>query len=372
MKRIVLSIYVCLLLSCGSNRAPQETEAIVNDTTVFHTAAQGYIADLVRTVEYVPLELSDESIYAEITKMIIKDDRIFICDKHNAKIVVFDIQGNFLYAINRRGHGPQEYVEMVNFTVGDNKVYTLDNVLGKVNIYKADNGEFVEKKELPIVAWDIAFLTDGQFLLATSPVGGHFFSKKQSRHRVFLTDADFKIKKRLFGYGKTVSDRFGKPFYFSETDRHIVFNYCISDVFHIFDRQNQDKAMQSTWIDFGNRKVPIKQRENPHWEDRNDYVYLYLTPIVCGDYIAFDIIMNGSCETFVYDKKTGFFYSNDYENSYNGLLPPLTSYRDKFVSELSSELVYDELVNDGFVKASPVVEAHIKNDGTALVLYTLK
>jgi hypothetical protein len=44
-------------------------------------------------------------------------DVMYILDKRNSSIVMFDVNGNYLNQLDRRGNGPGEYLDIADFTV---------------------------------------------------------------------------------------------------------------------------------------------------------------------------------------------------------------------------------------------------------------
>ena len=56
----------------------------------------------------------------------------------------------------------------------------------------------------------------------------------------------------------------------------------------------------------------------------------------------------------------------------NKMSMSLWGYKNQLVSYLDNYSLYEEVVETGFVKASPGIERHLKNEGAILVLYTMR
>ncbi len=153
---------------------------------MFDRFPDSLIATSVRSVDYILLEDVKESAFSEINKLVMKNGNIYIGDFRNHKIVVFDLAGNFKFAIDRKGRGPQEYLEIKNFAVDDHSIYVIDNYRHILYVYDSRSGKYLNKKKLPVVVWDVECFDNGDFLFAFAPpLPGGSLSDKQSPHRLF-------------------------------------------------------------------------------------------------------------------------------------------------------------------------------------------
>ncbi|MFL1011685.1 6-bladed beta-propeller [Flavisericum labens] len=95
---------------------------------------------------YIPLETKDESVFGHIDKIIIEDEYIFILDSRNTgNLFVFSMDGDFVFKINKKGKGPQEYTRINDFTIdSDNKnIIIHDDRLAKLFYFNFE-GSFVK------------------------------------------------------------------------------------------------------------------------------------------------------------------------------------------------------------------------------------
>ncbi len=81
---------------------------------------------------FIPLETNDDCLISNLSKMI-KHDRLYIQDNH--RILVFDPDGGYLSQVNRRGRGPEEYPEIRDFSVFNDKIYVLSRVNKSIYVY---------------------------------------------------------------------------------------------------------------------------------------------------------------------------------------------------------------------------------------------
>jgi len=366
MKRIIIVAIVSLAacLSCGSGAGDKTVE--VDEVITFSADTDIPIASVVDSISYLPLETNDKSMFSNVDKMIIRDDRIYIGDYSSSVVVVFDMEGNHLLTIDKRGRGPGEYIRLSAFTVDDRYMYLMDNDSGMVRKYDL-SGAFVEQRELSLLAWDIAVFDDGNLMFATAPLDVRGFVSEQSLHRIFITDAELNIHTSLFEYQKREVDPVGKLNYLVENDEQIIFHSMGSDVITIFSKADRSDVRHVA-VDFGRNRIPDRHRSNMDEIDRLGYNYIQSTPVFAGDYISLDINVGDYLETFLYDRANRRLLAQ-HEGDVVIIPYPNASSAGKYYVAMSSSTQYRALVADGFPKASPNAERHIADEGSALIIY---
>ena len=79
--------------------------------------------------------MTENCLISDIKKLEFYKNRIFISDRINAKIFVFDSEGNFLRAIGKQGRGPGEYSYMGDFSFKGDSVIIQDLSRKKYIVY---------------------------------------------------------------------------------------------------------------------------------------------------------------------------------------------------------------------------------------------
>ena len=170
MKKINTILWFSIFVFAACSSEIKNVENIkIDRTIVFDHSSDSLIATSVRSVDYILLEDVKESAFSEINKLVMKNGNIYIGDFRNHKIVVFDLAGNFKFAIDRKGRGPQEYLEIKNFAVDDHSIYVIDNYRHILYVYDSRSGKYLNKKKLPVVVWDVECFDNGDFLFAVAP-----------------------------------------------------------------------------------------------------------------------------------------------------------------------------------------------------------
>lgn len=147
MKNILLAAVLSFaFFGCSVNNRSNVTEIVTY--SLDYKKNDAYFWDTYfEYSHHVVLETNDESLFKEISRLIVKDNRIFILCSSLKKIVVFDTQGSFVAGICRYGEGPEEYLNASDMYVNDNNtIDVLDNVKSKINTYTLA-GDFLESKK---------------------------------------------------------------------------------------------------------------------------------------------------------------------------------------------------------------------------------
>lgn len=133
----------------GNKSLPQEEVATILSVNLDLEDDPVSFDDLFESVSLIPLETKDESLLNGISRIVFHCDSIFILDKKQATIFLFNEEGKYLNKLSQQGNGPTEYYDLEDFTF--NK-YTnsleLLSVYGGVYCFSL-NFEFIEKFPLP-------------------------------------------------------------------------------------------------------------------------------------------------------------------------------------------------------------------------------
>jgi hypothetical protein len=143
MKNIEYILGILLLLfSCQTNHIPgNETVKIElkNEETV------SLIADgIFESVKYVPLQTEENVLIADIKKVKIVNDKIYLFDNKQESIFIFDRDGRFLRKFQKKGRGSGEYFELMDFEVDDKYLYIAARVPGGVLRYDLESFRFID------------------------------------------------------------------------------------------------------------------------------------------------------------------------------------------------------------------------------------
>ena len=139
MKQIFyLSILSVLILSCSNGKS---FESLTESAAItVHLDSIQYVALKISNIRYIPLETTDECLLGYADKILIRNNRIYVADFSKAmSLFVFDMNGKYLFKINKRGQGPGEYISFRDFDIQNNKeLYMFDHFGKKLLIFDSE------------------------------------------------------------------------------------------------------------------------------------------------------------------------------------------------------------------------------------------
>jgi len=84
---------------------------------------------------------------SDISKIEFSSGKIFILDRRQKKVFVFNERMSFLYAIGKPGQGPGDLENPADMTVGNDQVVILESIARRINVFTL-KGEFVKRVSL--------------------------------------------------------------------------------------------------------------------------------------------------------------------------------------------------------------------------------
>lgn len=166
-------ILFCILLlvagySCKTQKARQPETLI----TIAPAEPENFVSDLIPYIDsiaIVPLEATDESLIANIFRMLILPDGNFIIP--GEQLLVFNPAGKYLFSLGQHGRGPEEYNGNIDFCLSQNgkEIWILtfmDELVG----YNIESRKFIRRIKLEKPKQDLSFEAiasghDGSFFL---------------------------------------------------------------------------------------------------------------------------------------------------------------------------------------------------------------
>lgn len=368
MKRYwyILSLF-SILISCKEPAVPELQENTGIDIQWPSTNVMD-AASIIDTILYIPIETHVDGLFGKVTKLMADDNKIYIFDRNKANaLLVFDITGKFLYKAGNKGGGPGEYSLLWNFTIDEHFIYLLANSQKKIIIFDKE-GNFIEEKQMPFNAHDIAVSKNGDFIFTY-----HYNiddKRREDKHRVFITNSSFKIEKELFKINDTDSD-LAMPFYFQAFNNKIIFQNYVQDSLIIFDRDNLNYNAIS--IDFREHTLPKDLRKDPDTFLKNIYYFLMEpSAFFVGKYLVGTVFLDKKAKPFILDIETNQLYLNLGKTFYKRLHYPEAEIKGHIASAISGSF-YKTLIENQFPQAPKDTHDHLQtDDNVALILYKLK
>ena len=179
MKNCFLLIAIAsFLLGCSGNKK-ENTLQDEEGTPVINLSSDNMskvallpLSEAAAKVEIVSLEVTDESLIGEITKMKVTDSDIWVKHYKDNHVLRFSRSGKFLNKVGKVEQGPEEYIRMADFFVDENtkEVYIQTTIVGvKVYDYEGNYKRTAAKTSPDDVFMTMYFqfaLYDNKFFIA--------------------------------------------------------------------------------------------------------------------------------------------------------------------------------------------------------------
>lgn len=187
MKKIVLLLTIsAFCASCSTNQADDPSVERLDISLTFSNELK--MSEIATSVNYIPLEMTDDAIIGEPIQIIARDSFIYVAD--NAALYKFDIDGKLKATINQRGEGPEEYLGITDFQPDKNgEVWVLSR--NNKSIYKyASDGTLLDKININVWANRICLIDGTKMLL-------YLGNEKDASNQCQLRTIDLETKRTL-------------------------------------------------------------------------------------------------------------------------------------------------------------------------------
>jgi hypothetical protein len=186
LKKIVLCSMWLALYSCMPTDHDELNKSAVETIDVSNIEKLKIEGFPLSDVKYIPLETKEGCLIGRVSKLLIRNNKIFVFDEMYAKaLYVFDMGGKFLFQVGGQGEGPSEYVKIGSFDVDSScNIYINDQVRKKILKFN-EKGIFLDYFQYPIFIKQFAYLDKDRFVLSREH-NIDKFSKKQNEKNTLL------------------------------------------------------------------------------------------------------------------------------------------------------------------------------------------
>ena len=152
-------LFCVLLLVAGYSCKTKETQQTEAQITITPAGPENFVSDLIPYIDsiaIVPLEATEESLLANIFRMLILPDGNFIIP--GEQLLVFNPEGKYLFSLGQHGRGPEEYNGNVDFCLSQNgkEIWILTSTEELVG-YDIESRKFIRRIKPEKLKQDLSF-----------------------------------------------------------------------------------------------------------------------------------------------------------------------------------------------------------------------
>lgn len=288
--------------------------------------------DIIEDFKYIKLETNDSCLIGEVKQLIIHKSRIYVLSDG---VFCFNMDGKFQFAISKKGRGPGEFLQILNFGIDDDRLYL--NSPRKILFYDSNSGEYLKSVDTDYYIKYLC-LDENSMYMDVLPIPQN---KPDQIGRFFISQMN--DQKMIEGVLPDIIDNFiAQPF--------VTYNQCLyySDPLLIQVYKTHNKAVVPyIHFQFGDKTPTTSDVENllnmkPRTFDGYEKPYLLENVFEIESAVTGAIRLNGRLLTILFDKKSNKALAFDLLKSKEGEryeilgLKISASYEDYFCSIITA------------------------------------
>ncbi|WP_303207092.1 6-bladed beta-propeller [Bacteroides oleiciplenus] len=161
---ILLLVYSCNFSKTKDNKVIFSSSIV--DFDLRNNEETILMSDFIDSVKMIWLKLPNDETIGRATRVCFDSSHIFILDRLQQKVFHFDINGTLLDELDKRGNGPGEYQSVYSCIARDNILYVFDKMDQKILLYDY-SFKFIRAIHCEIWVENLFLLPDGSFLCFT-------------------------------------------------------------------------------------------------------------------------------------------------------------------------------------------------------------
>lgn len=251
MKNIILTI-LALCLSCTDKTTKSDKSTIIHflPSQEENTAP---MSDVFTIKKYVPLEVDDETLIGDISKLITTVDKYIIFDNVSMRIFIFDREtGKKVGIIEAIGQGPQEYITIWDIAYVENSDEILILSPKKLLVYST-KGEFKKAEKVALLASNIAMTTTHKAIIYAN-YSGNTVENKEIKDNLLLLGSDYQVEKTYMPFTTMVNSFVRINPLINNGDYFLYYNK-VDDKLYEFTKEETLNATYT--LDYGNNNSTI-------------------------------------------------------------------------------------------------------------------
>lgn len=201
--------------------------------------------------EIIVLDTANNSFIGHVNKLFVTEDKLYIWDRDNKAIFIYDSNGKYLSRIASQGRAKNEYVDIDDFYVSKNRIYILDNATMRLLEYDII-GKYIKTLDISMYWANGLFVIDNMIYLI------NYSSKTDNgQYHIFKIDNNGNLKDKYLKFDEKYKNTPNLKAYSKVND---VFSLCMSPENKIY-RMDSTSCQLAYNVNFVNKNLPEKYYE---------------------------------------------------------------------------------------------------------------
>lgn len=261
---LTISVICCIFFSCRKDVSSSSKLSFETIKCQFSRGINLKLSDFAESVDLIPLETIDPSLIGTVGDLKVCKDRYYIgsASMYTDKIVIFDTNGKFIHKFDKRGMGPDEYLDIQDFSLLDeNKMLMVSYDNFRLYLYDLLKDSCLFSRQLEVYPLSL-LVKDKRILLFN--IGCQVKATDYQSSNGFLQDYD--LEGNLISTYLNLDDEARKKINgilpmqtFNQCDGKVYFRYSFCDT--LYEIKNHT-LLPAFYMNFGDKKIPSDAFKN--------------------------------------------------------------------------------------------------------------
>jgi len=253
--KIIINVLCCIFIisiisGCSEKKMETTTEIIKIDYKNEISSDSSLTTNYFKNRRLIKLETNDESLISTINRLIVFENNYFIFDENTQSIYKFNKVGKYISKIHRIGHGPGEYVNIIDFTIDIKKkqIIVLSNKPNALIYFDLDFNFLKQIKNKKAEYYKYISIDQSSIYLTNLLDNGNYVSiNSGSNHSEFLPIENFIKKKRSYSLHPNIIK--SDYTYFFKVYDNIVYELIDNSVLPKYQIEFGDNTIKKSFIE---------------------------------------------------------------------------------------------------------------------------
>jgi len=324
------------ILSAHDDKVQSDQRVILNSKDIIPEI--GVASELLQKRKYIKLLTPENIVIGEVSKVDFTTDLIIVMDNRiSNNVFVFNRDGQFQFLLGKKGTGPGEHLDPVDFFIKENSIFLIDQ---RYTLYEYSlENKFLAKLELPVSTNSFFVFDDLTKIFTSNEFEPHEIA--YGLVQIDKEDIQPRFKKNLF---PSLNRYTSSPIGYNTSIHKNSFLYFRSHGTKIYQVYEKGLVLRYQVVDQDTLPQEILKEEHRLVNEKYDYTWIYNWPILETKDLTQVRLMHGGIITIFYDKQNGRMrsFSGIEDDLLFGAIQdfPIHSSNDKFYIPLNVEQLY--------------------------------